>query len=229
MSEPADLVALTEASRMLAEAKTLPNIRAVHNLAQRAKDYARAARLGLDAQNSAAAIALEAEAKAGELLAHMAAAGERRTARTANPSGLPLIDAIDEGPQKTVTLADLGVTPDESSRWQAVAQVPPEVRAEYVTESQERDQEVTRAGLLRHAGVKPPSRHADAERVFDAMQTAESRRRSDAYRFGALVMEVSEVLDRIDPPLSITESEPHIVTLEAVLRRLRRRGLEALG
>lgn len=226
MTEPADLVALTEASRMLAEAKTLPNIRAVHNLAQRAKDYARAARLGLDAQNSAAAIALEAEAKAGELLIRMKAAGERQTPATAERADL--LAGSDEVPHKP-TLADLGVTPDESSRWQAVAQVPPEVRAEYVTESQERDQEVTRAGLLRHAGVKQPSRHADAERVFDAMQTAESRRRSDAYRFGALVMEVSEVLDRIDPPLSIAESEPHIVTLEAVLRRLRRRGLEALG
>jgi hypothetical protein len=134
---------------MLAEARSLDDIRQVHNLAQRAQDYAKAARLGLDAQNSAAAIALEAEAKAGDLLTRMRATGERATPQTANPTGKTLPSATREAP----TLADLGVTENESRVWQAVSQVPAEDRAAYVADAQEREQEVTRAGLLRQAKV----------------------------------------------------------------------------
>jgi hypothetical protein len=39
-----DLVLVTDAARMLAEARTLPDIRRVQNLAQRAQEYAKAAR-----------------------------------------------------------------------------------------------------------------------------------------------------------------------------------------
>lgn len=139
-----DLIRLTEAAQMLAEARTLPDIRKVHNLAQRAQEYARAARLGLDAQNSAAAIRLEAEAKAGELLRQMRESGER--AGDGKPSQPASVTSA-----VPATLDDLGVTHDESSRWQAVAAIPPEVRQEYVAESNEREAEVTRAGLLRFA------------------------------------------------------------------------------
>lgn len=168
-----DLARLSEAAIMLAEARTLPDIRKVHNLADRAKDYAKAARLGIDAQNSAAAIALEAEAKAGELLRRMAEAGERATRRTANPSGVtqprdtPLgADLPRETREVTpppATLDDLGITDHESRTWQAVASVAPEVRQEYVTRAAERDAEVTRAGLLRHAGVKPEPKAKKAD------------------------------------------------------------------
>lgn len=150
MTAPSDLVRLTDAAQMLAEARTLPDIRKVHNLAQRAQDYARAARLGLDAQNSAAAIRLEAEAAAGALLRRMAETGER------DPGGRgPRVASQAASQPPAPTLADLGVTPDESSRWQAVASVPADVRAEYVATANERETEVTRAGLLKAAGVKP--------------------------------------------------------------------------
>lgn len=140
----ADLVLVTDAARMLAEARTLPDIRRVQNLAQRAQEYAKAARLGLDAQNSAAAIRLEAEAAAGDLLSTMAETGERRE----RGESLPHVAAID---MKPATLSDLGVTRDESSRWQQVAAVPAPKRAEYVAAATERGEEVTRAGLLRAA------------------------------------------------------------------------------
>jgi len=147
-----DLARLSEAAIMLAEARTLPDIRKVHNLAQRAQDYAKAARLGLDAQNSAAAIALEAEAKAGELLARMAETGERTTPATTRRTDLPRETREVVVPP---TLTDLGITEHESRTWQAVASVPPEVRREYVDHAAEREAEVTRVGLLRHAGIKP--------------------------------------------------------------------------
>lgn len=146
-TRPADLVLVTEAAQMLADAKTLPEIARVRNLANRFRDYAHAARLGLDAQNSAAAIAIEAEARAGELLARMEKTGERR----ARADGLSEQVSTGSIPAPS-TLDDLGVTPYESSTWQAVARVPAEMRAAYVLAARESEQEVTRAGLLRHAG-----------------------------------------------------------------------------
>jgi hypothetical protein len=150
-----DLARLSEAAIMLAEARTLPDIRKVHNLAQRAQDYAKAARLGLDAQNSAAAIRLEAEAKAGELLRQMRETGERAR------RGLDLQPANQES--QPATLADLGVTPDESSRWQQVAQIPADERRAYVEAAQQRETEVTRAGLLRFAHPAPSPRIEDMQ------------------------------------------------------------------
>lgn len=168
MSGPSDLVAITEAAHMLAEARTLPEIRRVHNLAQRAHDYARAARMSLDAQNSAAAIRLEAEAKAGELLVRMKATGER--AREG--------DNQRYSQAATTSLADIGVTPDESSRWQAVAAVPPDERAAYVAGAQQRDEEVTRAGLLRHARSLGPLPMTDTHRQkFPRLAEADERAR----------------------------------------------------
>jgi hypothetical protein len=64
-------------------------------------------------------------------------------------------DAGGRGPRvdslPVTQLADLGVTPMESSRWQQVASVPAPKRAEYVAVATERGEEVTRAGLLRAA------------------------------------------------------------------------------
>ena len=143
-TEPRALTLVTDASRMLAEARTLDDIRHVHNLAQRAHDYAKAARLGLDAQNSAAAIRLESEAKAGELLVQMEKDGQRR-----GRGAVANVDGVDIQPMPT--LDAIGVTRDESSAWQAVAKVPTEKRNEYVAQSQEAESEVTRAGLLKYA------------------------------------------------------------------------------
>lgn len=151
-----DLALISEAAQALATARTLPDIRRVHNLSQRAKDYARAARLGLDAQNNAAAIALEAEARAGELLQRMAEAGERATRQTAREVSTAR-DTVDT-PPAPATLDDLGITEHESRTWQAVASVPADVRQGYVATATEREQEVTRTGrrARRPAGRRHP-------------------------------------------------------------------------
>ena len=60
------LAKLTRASKMLAEAKTLDDVLKIKDLAQAAETYARAAKLGLEAQNNAAEVTLRAERKAGE-------------------------------------------------------------------------------------------------------------------------------------------------------------------
>lgn len=62
------LAKLDRATHMLAEAKTLDEIKNIMDVAEAARTYARAARLGLQAYNHAAEVKVRAERKAGEFL-----------------------------------------------------------------------------------------------------------------------------------------------------------------
>ena len=53
---------------MLAEVCRVDEVKAIHDLAEAARVYARQARLGLEAQNDSAEIKLRAERRLGELL-----------------------------------------------------------------------------------------------------------------------------------------------------------------
>jgi hypothetical protein len=149
------LALISDARAALAEARTLPDIRKVMEAAaiaadagRRAAKLAKAHDLATDvvrdaeaAANDAAAVRIEAQAKAGELLHEMAERGER-----ARPG-----DADGRRQRPSVSLGDLGVTKSESSRWQQVAGVPPAVRTEYVEETTAASGEVSTDGLMRHA------------------------------------------------------------------------------
>ena len=65
------LARLETARRLLAEVRSVDDAKAIHDVAEAARVYARQARLGLEAQNDAAEIRLRAERKLGELLASM--------------------------------------------------------------------------------------------------------------------------------------------------------------
>lgn len=149
-----DLVLIEGAARMLAEAQSLDEIRHVANIAQRAKDYARAAQLGIEAQNSAATICREAESKAGALLIEMGETGERaRSGAQVNPANQ--YRSARRAARAPSTMADLGVTRHEAERWQAVARVPAEVRRDYYDKANAEGEEITRAGLLRYNAERP--------------------------------------------------------------------------
>jgi hypothetical protein len=169
---PADAratIALIEAARSsLAEARTLTDIRRVMELAGVAEDAARRAaklaeaqRMAADvveaanlAANDAAAVRIEAQAKAGELLQEMAEAGDRAGGSHGG----------DRRSSRSQRLESLGVTKSESSRWQQVAAVPAERRAEYVEETRAAGGEVSTADLLRHAA---PARPSEGRRSID--------------------------------------------------------------
>jgi ParB family chromosome partitioning protein len=129
---------------MLAEADTLDDIRQVLDMAEAARLYARKAHLGLAAQNSAAHISIEAQAKADEKIQAARAAGELaerggdRKSNTAIGSLIPTLDDID-------------VDDHEAADWAKVRAIAPERRATYVSQATEAGEEVTRAGLLRYA------------------------------------------------------------------------------
>src|SRR5262245_59806536 len=136
----ATLELISQARQALAEARTLPDIRRVMEAASVATDAAqRAARLfnaerraaevvaaATAAANDAAAVRIEAQARAGELLKQMVGRGERvergRPGKTSHAATF-----IDSGGERR-SLRDLGVSRSESSRWQQVADVPEDVR-----------------------------------------------------------------------------------------------------
>jgi hypothetical protein len=62
------LAKLEQARQMLAESRTLSEVKQIRDIAEAAKVYAKAANLGHEAQNYAAEIALLAARKAGEIL-----------------------------------------------------------------------------------------------------------------------------------------------------------------
>ncbi|MFH1555695.1 MAG: DNA methyltransferase [Pseudomonadota bacterium] len=113
------LALLTDATRMLAEAKTLQDFRQLRDLAEAARIYAKKHHLGLEAQKHAGTIAVEATIRQGEILAQMGAAGERQTGGQS--------ERYTNG--TVPTLADLDTTKRESADAQALAAEAEAVRA----------------------------------------------------------------------------------------------------
>lgn len=138
------LATLTAATTALAQAKTLDEVKRIVDVAEAARTYARAAKLGLEAQNHAAEIKLRAERKAGELLKAMKEAGE--LAEQGRPKTLH-----DETFCQPLKLADLGVTRIQAHRWEAVAAVPVETLEEYIAERKAGGEEITTSAVYQVA------------------------------------------------------------------------------
>lgn len=170
---PFGLVALTGATRMLAEARTLSEIRGIRDMAEAARAYAAAAGLGDEAIGHASAIKLDAERRLGAILAEMRTAGARSKGSPTSNTALPV-------------LADLGVTRVQSSRWQALARLPEEEYAPL------RERVQRRARGAESVPVGEVMR--DAEDVaLTRMLTDEQRRRA---AFVAWLAELSDVAHR---------------------------------
>lgn len=153
--KPAALSVIEQACALLADAKTITDARRVIAMAEVGGDIARQqARLAEDAQAAKRAsqaaieadgLRLEAEAVAGVILKQMRDSGERA-------KGGEHLNSQESLP---ATLADLGVSRDESSRWQRVAAVPFEKRKEYIDQVLKNGGDVSRASLLRLITATP--------------------------------------------------------------------------
>ena len=117
----AAIATISKAERMLEKAATIDEIRHVEHLAQLARDYAKKARLGRESVNVAARLALDARRKAGNTLKEMMERGE-----LAKPGKSKMSQ------RATFTLEDLGLTRNQSSRYQQEASVPQEAYEAWV-------------------------------------------------------------------------------------------------
>lgn len=138
MSKPTSqqLATIDAAAKALAKARSLDELKRVRDKAEAVRTYARSARVGLEIQNQAAELKLRAERKAGQLLSGLRLhGGDRRSSQAG----------------RQARLDDLGISADESRRWQLLATIPERTFEKYIATTQTLGQEIAAAPLLRLA------------------------------------------------------------------------------
>jgi hypothetical protein len=148
---------IAKVQRALERATTIEEIRNVENLAQRAREYAKAAGMGRDSVNAAARYALDARRKAGATLNTMRERGElaERGKKQIYQRGI-------------LTLKDLDLTANQSSRYQKEASVPQSLYEKWVREVIASDDR-----MLTAAGLRALARQEDESPV--SLAAAERR------------------------------------------------------
>jgi hypothetical protein len=139
------LETLDQARRALAECRTLSGFKHIRDIAEAARTYARAAHLGLESQNYAAEISLEASRKAGEILKQL----EKDTPQQ---SGAKKGAASVAGPSEYAqTLKDTQTPERTAQHWQSLAAIPEETFNDYIQQSKDLKTEISQTGLLKAA------------------------------------------------------------------------------
>ncbi|WP_186776173.1 MT-A70 family methyltransferase [Rubripirellula reticaptiva] len=132
----AQLIALNGVQQALAVVSRVEDIKEIRDRAEAVRKYIESVGLGLEVQNKAAELKLRAERKAGEMLAEMKLhGGDRRSDQSADRR----------------TLEDLGISKDQSSRWQLLAAVPENLFDDFIGQFTVRRVELTTAEALRYA------------------------------------------------------------------------------
>ena len=181
------LVFLGEASRIVEKAKTVQDLKKIRDKAEAVRQYAKQAGESLVIQNHCAEIKLRAERKAGELLSDMAESGQRPRGRKKE--------------SHESTLSDLGVSRDESSRWQREAEVPAGKFESWVAERNASGEEVTQSGLLkiamagrkkqREPAAKEVKEEAAIKRIQRAIEALSDEGREAIHRWLVACMPVA--------------------------------------
>jgi hypothetical protein len=140
-----ELVRYETAKRALAEARSVDEVKDIRDRAEAVRIYAKQAG-DYEMQNWAAEIRLRAERRAGNLIAEMKKAkGSRNQLRGRDASG----PRLERAPEDTVpTLADLGISHDQSSKWQMLARIPQSKFDTLIERAKERNEELTTGAVL---------------------------------------------------------------------------------
>jgi len=129
-----ELAALDRIARTLAESWDLAELVSIRDLTEAVRLHGKSARRGLELQNRAAELRLRAERKVGGILAELRLHGGDRKSASQDP---------------VVRLEDLGITKDQSSRWQRLARVPEKDFEAYITEAKRAGEEITWSQAIR--------------------------------------------------------------------------------
>jgi hypothetical protein len=133
------LIKYDAARKAIAAAHRVDEVRAIRDRAEAVRTYAKLAG-DLNMQNMAAEIRIRAERRAGELLVDMQTSGERQPKERGRPTKV----------SSPTTLPKLGITRDQSSKWQRLASTIDDATFDKaVAQAKENDGELTTAGLLR--------------------------------------------------------------------------------
>ena len=133
------LIRYDAARRALAAAHRVDEVKAIRDKAEAVRVYAKQAG-DFELQNQACEIRIRAERRAGELLVDMESSGERQSKERGRPAKV----------SSPTTLPKLGITRDQSSKWQRLARMIDDAAIDRaVVRAKENDGELTTAGLLR--------------------------------------------------------------------------------
>jgi hypothetical protein len=136
------LAKLSQARQMLAESRTLPEIKQIRDMAQAARTYARAAHLGRESQDYAAEISLLASHKAGEILSQLERGKTGPKKLSAKAAG---------NSEYAKTLNDTNTPERTAQGWQQIAKIPLKAVQDYVTQARTLHSEISQNGLLKVA------------------------------------------------------------------------------
>jgi N6-adenosine-specific RNA methylase IME4 len=145
MSETA-LVHFTQARQALQKAKTIDEVKDIRDKAERLRLYLKQSKESLEMQNDAAEIGLRAERRAGEMLKEGAQNGDRQMRGGDRKS-----NNHDERLISPPTLKEIGITQNQSTRWQSIASIPEEEFENAIGQAKIAGQELTRSMLHRVA------------------------------------------------------------------------------
>lgn len=131
--QPNALVILTKARKMLAEAKSIPEVKAIRDQGQAAIKWAKSRRdIGLEVQNDAGEIVIMAERRLGEMLEELPKAVNRHS------SGNGMLP-----------LEEHGISKMQSSRWQSMSRVPEEQFRLWVDETRQAGKQLTSGAVVK--------------------------------------------------------------------------------
>ena len=140
-----DLTYFNAAKSALIQAKNIDEVKDIRDKAEAMRAYVKQAGDSSEMQNMCAEIKLRAERRLGEML------GETEK----NPGGRPTKNLSHDTTGINPTLPEMGITRDQSSRWQSIAQLPEETFEEYLAEKIKAKEEITTADVLRLAKGQP--------------------------------------------------------------------------
>lgn len=203
MSQAAQLVRYEQARTALAECYRVDEVKDIRDKAEAMAAYARQAK-DSELIQYATEIKVRAERRCGELLARTAETGERAT-RSSGGANVPTVS--NDSTPKPPTLADMGLTRDESSRYQQLAAMPDEHFETAVATAKATAGEVTTAFMLREAKkAKPtPPTSKAAEKRRQELKEAEARGVSLVCSYARLV--IGAISDRDE----FTEEERQVL------------------
>lgn len=138
-----ELLALEESRRSIAEATSVELVKEIRDKAEAVRQYLKLAHDGLENQNKAAAIRLQADRRLGELLKELHLhGGDRRSSAHG----------------EHLNLEKIGIDRNHSRRWQQIAEIPTELLNQYLSECMNLQIEITTTALLRFARHHMPQR-----------------------------------------------------------------------
>ncbi len=165
------LAKLDHATQLLSEAKTLNEVKNIMDIAEAARVYARAAKLGIEAANHASEVKLRAERKAGDLLKQL-----ERGQGNGNQFTASFQDGIKQLSEYREVLDEQEIPTTTAHRWQTIAAIPEEKFEQHIAEVIGTHGELTTAGLLKSFNYKRDTKKATEQDIYtpqgmDACQT----------------------------------------------------------